>query len=206
MKSIKYLFYCLFLFNLLTACSKNDEIVIPDFNLQTPDNLDIDEYKIYSLILNEVYTASEHFVVKQQTSTSISISINDSYYAILLANTPNLDTTIFANFIERNDSAYQLAYGFSGLIKPITLISEEETDFFFNNPSINKSWETFYKKYPNSNGMIDFTRVGFNADKSQAIVEFGHYYASLGANGSLVYLVKEDNKWVIIKLLYTWIS
>jgi hypothetical protein len=86
------------------------------------------------------------------------------------------------------------------------LISEEETDFFFNNPSINKSWETFYKKYPNSNGMIDFTRVGFNADKSQAIVEFGHYYASLGANGSLVYLVKEDNKWVIIKLLYTWIS
>ncbi len=71
---------------------------------------------------------------------------------------------------------------------------------------INKDWDEFYKRHPNSNGMIDMTRIGFNLDKSQAIVEIGHFYASLGADGLLIYLKYENNVWKIIKTVNTWVS
>jgi len=54
--------------------------------------------------------------------------------------------------------------------------------------------------------MIEMSRVGFSSDKSQAIVAVGYYYGSLGADGLLIYLTKEQNSWRIIKTINSWVS
>jgi hypothetical protein len=206
MKIIKRVCVFFFILSLITNCNKKEDKEEIEFKLDKADSLDVNEYQIYSLILNEKFTESNDLVVEQKTSGNISISIGNSYYEILRSENQNLDTTVFIDYIAKNDSVYNLGNKFNLQTKSISLISGEEIRYFFNSRDLNKDWNEFYEKYPKSNGIIQFTRVGFNLDKSQAIFELGHYYASLGAEGFLVYLVKENNYWRIIKFINTWIS
>lgn len=207
MKSIKqallYFFIALFLVN----CDNQSDIIEPEFKLSTADNLEPNEYQIYSLILNEKFTSND-LIVKQKTSksTSITIPLANDYYQPLKTEFPNLDETIFTSLVENNVLAYNLDNKFTLSTKTTTLISSEESQYFFNSKDVNQGWIDFYKKYPNSNGMIEMSRVGFNSDKSQAIVAVEHYYGSLGADGLLIYLIKEQNSWKIIKTTNLWVS
>jgi hypothetical protein len=209
MKSIKQALLCFFIALFLVNCEDKDDIIEPNFKLSTADNLDSNEYQIYSLILNEKFTLINDLVVTQKTlkSTSTTISFANNYYQPLKTEFPNLDTTIFTTLVESNVLAYNLANNFSVSTKTITLISSEEILYLFNLKDVNnKGWSDFNRKYPNSNGMIGMSRVGFNLDKSQAIVAVEHHYGSLGADGFLIYLIKEQNSWRIIKTINSWVS
>jgi hypothetical protein len=206
MKSIKQvLFYFLIALFFVNCDNKGDKLE-PEFKLSTADKLDDNEYQIYSLILNEKFTTSNDLVVKQETTNSISTAFANKYYQPLKTEFPSMDSTIFTTIVENNVSAYNLDDQFTVSAKIITLISSEESQYFFISKDINQGWSDFYEKYPNSNGMIEMSRVGFNSDKSQAIVAVGHYYASLGADGFLIYLTREQNSWKIIKMINTWVS
>ncbi|MFZ4401836.1 MAG: hypothetical protein ACOYO1_17535 [Bacteroidales bacterium] len=206
MKTIKHVIYLFILLSFMTNCNKKTDKVEVEFKLAIADNIDSNEYQIYSLILKEKFTTSNNLVIEQKTTGNLSISFGNIYFETLKTENQNLDTTIFNDFINKNNTVYNLDNKFIGSTKSITLISSEEINYLFNSQDINKAWNEFYEKYPKSNGMIKFSRVGFNSDKSQGIVEIGHYYASLGSDGSLVYLVKENNSWRIIKFINTWIS
>jgi hypothetical protein len=188
----------------MTNCNNKEDKVEPEFKLDKVDNFDVNEYQIYSIIINEKFKQSTDLVIEQKTSSSLSIG--NSYFESLRIENQNLDTTIFNDFIAKNDTTYNLDNKFNISTKSISMISDEEIKYFFNPQDLNKDWNEFYEKYPKSNGMIQFSRIGLNSDKSQAIVEMGHYYASLGADGFLLYLVKENNSWRIIKIINTWIS
>ncbi len=203
MKTMRNLIFFALMLTLITNCNNTKETIEPEFKLSTTDNLDVNEYQIYSLILTEVYTTSNDLVVMQKTSRSIPVPTDNIYYESLKTEIKNLDTTIFADLVENNDSTFNLDNKFDITSKSITLISSAELQYLLNSQDINKGWEQFYKKYPNSNGIIDFSRVGFNNDKNQAILETGHYYASLGADGLLIYLTKNENAWRIIKIINT---
>ncbi len=190
----------------LANCDNKDDILEPEFKLSTPDNLDTNEYQIYSLILNEKFTATNDLVIGQKTSTSISISFANDYYQPLKTEFPNLDGTIFTALVGNNVLKYNLDNKFTVSSKTTTLISSEELLYLFNSKDVNQGWSNFYRKYPNSNGIIEMSRVGFSPDKSQAIVAVEHYYGSLGADGLLIYLIKEQNSWRIIKTINLWVS
>lgn len=204
MKSIKlallYFFIALFLVN----CDNKSDIIEPEFKLSTADKLDDNEYQIYSLILNEEFTSND-LVVTQKTSKSNFSLTNDSFQPLKTEFT-NINATIFTALVDNNVLAYNLENKFTVPTKKTTLISYEELLYFFNSKDINQGWSNFYRKYPNSNGTIEMSRVGFNSDKSQAIVAVGHYYGSLGADGLLIYLTKEQNSWRIIKTINSWVS
>jgi hypothetical protein len=118
----------------------------------------------------------------------------------------NIDSTVFTDYIVKNDSVFFLGNLFNIAAKTVSLISEDELNFIFRSQDVNGGWEKFHTLYPNSNGYIQFSRVGFNAGKNQAIFEMGHFYASLGAGGLIVFLRKENNTWRVVQSFYTWIS
>jgi hypothetical protein len=60
-------------------------------------------------------------------------------------------------------------------------------------------WENFYKQYPNSGGWIELSAIGFNADKTVAVVYMGHHSWSLSGGGGFHVLQKKDGKWVPLK-------
>ncbi len=208
MKSIKQMLLYFFIALFLANCDNKDDILEPEFKLSTADNLDSNEYQIYSLILNEKFTFLNDLVVEQKTSksTSITISFANDYYQPLKTEFPNLDATIFTTLVGSNVLAYNLDNKFTTPTKTITLISSEELLYLFNSKDVNQGWSDFNRKYPNSNGIIEMSRVGFSPDKSQAIVAVEHHYGSLGADGLLIYLTKEQNSWRIIKTINPWTS
>lgn len=64
----------------------------------------------------------------------------------------------------------------------------------------------FSKKYPNSSGMIEFSAIGFNSEKTQAFVHVDFIYCPLCGFGSSLFLEKIDGNWKVIKNYEGWVS
>ncbi len=62
----------------------------------------------------------------------------------------------------------------------------------------NGSWEGFQQQYPDSGGWIELSAVGFNNDKTVAVVYMGHYCGGLCGGGGFHILEKKDGQWVAL--------
>lgn len=67
-------------------------------------------------------------------------------------------------------------------------------------------WSEFYKRYPDSYGIIYFSRVGFNERLDQAFVYVQQSCQDTCGAGSYVLLTKSNGKWHIFKDEVLWIS
>ncbi|HEV8367535.1 MAG TPA: hypothetical protein VGQ39_06240 [Pyrinomonadaceae bacterium] len=59
-------------------------------------------------------------------------------------------------------------------------------------------WEGFYQRYPNSGGWMELSAVGFNANKTVAVVYMGHHCGMLCGGGGFHVLEKKDGQWVAL--------
>lgn len=56
-------------------------------------------------------------------------------------------------------------------------------------------WDEYYRQYPESGGLIELSAVGFNVDKTVAVVYMGHSCGDLCGGGTFHVLEKVDGKW-----------
>jgi hypothetical protein len=205
MRTIKYMLLSVCVLTFLTNCSKDDNRNAREFHLKNSDNLDDLDYQLYSLVLDELFPETENPVVNQATS-AFSASLGREYIQSMIDAYPEMDTTVFSDYILVNDTVFYLEDKFSVASKKVTLVSDEEINYIFNTTDINKGWEEFYRRYPDSNGTISFSRIGYSKDKTRAMVELGNMYASLGGEGRIIFLKFENNQWKITEAIPTWIS
>ncbi len=67
-------------------------------------------------------------------------------------------------------------------------------------------WPGFYKKYPKAGGYWEFSVVGYNERKNEAMVYVGHHCGGLCGTG-IIYLLNQDHgSWLIKNRLLLWIS
>lgn len=59
-------------------------------------------------------------------------------------------------------------------------------------------WEGFFQRYPDSGGWIELSAVGFNVNKTVAVVYMGHHCGPLCGGGGFHVLEKKDGKWVAL--------
>ena len=85
----------------------------------------------------------------------------------------------------------------------VKLISEGEKNKLFQKGD---GWKRFYATYPESQGILDVSRVGFNGDRTQALVYAGNQSHWLAGAGFYVLLEKKDGKWEIAAKDGCWIS
>ena len=67
-------------------------------------------------------------------------------------------------------------------------------------------WARFYKKYPNSSGLVFFSKVGFNDRHDQAFVYVGRTCGGLCGAGEYVLLNKVNGQWVVRDEEGLWVS
>ncbi len=186
------------------ACMKEDT-QFQGYTLKAGDNFSQEDYDIYCLILTRIFPDAETLVVNQETSVTSGAAV--AGYLKSLAEVVNgLDTTLFIDYVQKNDSSFHLDNRFSIPSKKVVLITREEIHDIFTGNGVNDGWETFYRKYPGSSGEIIFSRIGYNTSKTQALVEMGNMYASLGGEGQVIYLEKENGQWRLVRSFVTWIS
>ena len=64
----------------------------------------------------------------------------------------------------------------------------------------------FYKKYPNFDGVISLSQVGFNERHDQALVYVAYTCGGLCGSGSYVLLARTNGRWLILRDEGLWVS
>ncbi len=123
-----------------------------------------------------------------------------------MSNNPGFSSELVTDLNANNKEAVSFGELFKATDIEFKLLSDDEQNYIFDGNDINKCWTNFYKTYSKSNGIISLSQIGFNNQKTQAVFEISHMAASLAGGGSIIYLQKEDNKWVVKDILYTWVS
>lgn len=59
-------------------------------------------------------------------------------------------------------------------------------------------WDEFYEKYPDAQGIMTLSRVGFSADHSKAILGISNYRYIRASADVAVYLEKENGDWQVV--------
>jgi hypothetical protein len=207
MKRLHLLFsVLLFIAVLMGSCTKDNESIAPVFALQNADSISADEYAIYSVLLSESSFPKTQYEVQQSTSTAV-----DTNYKSLLCTKakellPVIDTTLFDNYTKANARSYNLGNFFNASGKDIKLVASAELGYIFSSQDLNQNWNLFYSRYPDSGGVVEFTRVGFNKDHTQAITQIICTSATLDASGQILILTKVNNRWKITSTISNWQS
>ncbi|HNW92689.1 MAG TPA: hypothetical protein PKM88_07270 [bacterium] len=63
-----------------------------------------------------------------------------------------------------------------------------------------------YARYPGAQGITSFSRVGFNQDKTEALVYVGTTRGFLWGYGGTMLLRKQDGRWRKVQQFVSWIS
>lgn len=97
--------------------------------------------------------------------------------------------------VKSQNSAYRLERKFSINIKYL-LVKDEDLDALFKD-KVTGGWKAFHQKYPKSSGFLVLSRVGLNADKTQALVYKGWSCGGLCGGGSYTLLIKKNGVWTV---------
>lgn len=170
----------------------------------TAPDIEAEEEAVYAALFDEMYGEPQMLVLVAETETGVmSVENTDSTLEYVLSQMGEVDQATVDSFLVRNDASYPLRPDMNvGL--PYVLLTDEQVKQIFD---INTSgWDVFYTRYPNSPGLTSVSRVGFNADFTQALVYIGTQSHWLVGSGYYVLLEKVDGKWQIIGEVMVWIS
>ena len=82
----------------------------------------------------------------------------------------------------------------------------KKTDYqsFFEKRDCEMGWKAFNKRYPNSQGYVGFSRVGFDKDKNFALVEFAYVKECLNGEGHQFLVRRSSDGWKVVKEASLW--
>ncbi|HVG29830.1 MAG TPA: hypothetical protein VM864_09045 [Pyrinomonadaceae bacterium] len=150
--------------------------------------VDADAYEVYSTIL-----PSEWPLRVANAKTLVIMSATKGYQMCL---SPEKESekvigTAISDYVKLNEKTWLLQRKFS-LETPYTTLGSDELKAALERGG----WDGFYKQHPNSGGWIELSAVGFNADKTAAVVYMGHSCGMLCGGGGFHVLRKKEAKWI----------
>jgi hypothetical protein len=145
-------------------------------------------YQVYSALLPDEWPR----LIPAQT---LMISDKTSTYGMCLQPEPESSKvlgTAIADYVATNKRSRTLQRSFQ-IDKPYELIPEQDLHLTSNAAD---GWSTFYKRHPNAGGWIELSAVGFNNEKTVAIVYVARHCGVRCGGGGFHVLQKHDGKWV----------
>ena len=160
-----------------------------------PPDVDEEEYAVYSDLLEDRFARGETKQILIVDHTRVNnpglVEMDLEYFNEYSPLAPEL----IESFKERNREQLKLEPKLDLSIK-YQLLSQEQIDAF--KPEDEASgWKLFYEKYPKTVGYIHLSRVGFNADFTQALVYYEWYHYDQPITGGYSLLNKQDGLWVV---------
>ena len=154
---------------------------------------DIEEYAVYAALIKNEFSGDyiEQVLIMDHTAgvSQELLELNLKEWGI----TP--DEVVVESFLVRNQKSNQLEPNLD-MELDYQLLTQEEVDEF--RPQYESGgWEAFNEKYPNASGFLTFSRVGFNADVSQALVFFEESMYDQLIEGGYYFMVWQDGQWVV---------
>ena len=167
-------------------------------------NQDQERYAVYSVVLDRMFVreSTKLLVIQDKTGDDFTDNAEQRWENIRKKLAPISQKTI-EDFKSRNSQPSSLENKFT-LTTKVTFISKSEVDKMFGKGG--GWWEAFYKRYPNSPGLITLSNIGFNSEMTEALLYVGHGCGGLCGQGNYVLLVKTNGTWRLERQVMTWIS
>lgn len=172
----------------------------------TPYSITPEEYHVYDAVIESLFLFEgvELIVILEHTAAGISPSVSleeqSKYIRENMAETLQAET--LDKFVTRNGQSHQVEDRFS-LDVPVSLLSGDEFEEIFSSEN---GWLRFYEAYPNSQGTMTLSRVGFNAEQNQALMYVGNQVDYIAGEGDYVLFSKKGGEWLIEQIVLAWIS
>ncbi len=191
--------------------TSNESDIIPnsEYEVYSSDIIPDSEYEVYSSVISSIISSefshmSVNKIVINQLTSNHTICYNSYYDCFQNFNNYSLKniSMLIDDYKNMNVMAYKLENKFS-IPQTVILISRGELNKIFQNET---GWDAFYERYPNSSGIISISRVGFNSNKTQAILGFGYQAGWVWGKGYRIFLTKEEGKWIVKEQDMLWIS
>lgn len=171
--------------------------------IQLPMYEDATAYEVYSAVLSSPeagLSKSKNFVIQQETLRSFGAFLDTEPASARICLRPDAESakiigTAIEDYIKVNRTKWLLEEKFK-LEIPYKLVKSETIISIINPFTKKEDWKAFYKQYPDSGGFIDLSAVGFNADKSVAVVSQGRWCGSLCGEGEYYVLQKKNGRWI----------
>jgi hypothetical protein len=152
-----------------------------------------ESYKVYSAILPSI--GDSPLVIATETRTP------DLCLQPLDEQSENVLRPAIDNYVELNAMPWPLQKHFD-INRHYELLADEELKATFRN-GMNGSeslegWKTFNQRHPDSDGWIELSAVGFNADQTIAVVYMGYYCGAGCREDEFRALEKKGGKWQLL--------
>jgi hypothetical protein len=141
------------------------------------------EYEVYAQLIQARYD-SKLFVIQRQSDVA-----GEMEQEVL----PELAPGCAADFLAKNKQPHTWERAFPLQAKYVLVRSADWDD---------KDWDTFAKQFPGADGVLSLSRVGFNADQTEAIVSVFMLYQPLSGSGVTLLMHKEGTRWKVKKTLW----
>jgi len=152
---------------------------------------DAEAYEVYSAVL------PSEWIWSVQKAKTLAFHVETRAYGMCLRPEGEFQEIMgqaISEYIKLSQKTWLLQRHFN-IEKPYVLITSDELKRAFEDGG----WEKFYKRHPNSGGWIELSAVGFNTDKTVAVVYVGHSCGLLCGGGGFHVLQKKDAKWAPLK-------
>ncbi len=173
--------------------------------------LDDEEYAVYSALLQSLYTnGAKVLVMDNYVSGCVPVGNNaegerawQQSLNSLPSKLPKLSTKTIADFKSKSRNCRTIEAKFTLPTKYI-LISQPERRAIFSKADVNKSWQSFHQKYPGAAGYINLSNIGFNEDRTQALVDTFRKCGDKCGGEKMVLLMKVNGKWSVAATHKIW--
>lgn len=201
-----------------TIISISNFTVIAASKVYFESKISKEEYLVYAavfdgvIVKNGIFRPSPNFkllLLKDFTVDNFDkLKLDNQYAKRVKERLPTLLPETINSFSAANQNQTKLKDKFKTRIQHKLFTDTDSKEFFKNGTRLSEyyEWEIFYKKYPNSRGIVSVSRIGFNGEKNQALVYFEHWCLSLCGTGNYIVLKKENGNWKIAEWAEMWIS
>jgi hypothetical protein len=185
----------LFLIPASLACSLFTATPAPN-----PADIEKEELAVYAVFAGR---SKRPAVILQNTSIGLSDEESSRQSMENFKDSlPGISRETIESYAERNEQTTQLSADMQ-LGVDYVLLSEEE----LKEISSQGNWhEILQEQYPDSNGYLIFSRVGFNRTLDQAVIYVGEVAGPLMGAGYYYLLEKQNGEWMIKEETMVWIS
>ena len=162
-------------------------------------------YAVYSAIIQTRYIDTQKpalIVIRDQTDLDYFSGELGEHLNLVRQGLPDLTDEISADFEIQNKQPQSLKSLFTISVKYV-FISQQEIQTTFKKQD---GWDIFYAKYPNAQGHMRLSGVGFNSQMNMALVYVDNMRYALAGEGHYVLLKKVNGQWTIQGQTMVWIS
>ena len=176
----------------------------------------VEEYGIYSTVIEKLYIGQNTKLVVISDKTSVDMLRSDSWGFLRksiqerrketgiwsTAALAKMSPAVFEDFKARNNDNSSIHN--AAILLSVKNVTVDQATLSTQNKS--EYWDSFYRRFPDSPGLIHVSRVGFDREAKQALVYIGRTCGFLCGDGYLVLLVSEHGKWTIEGKYMCWVS